>query len=99
MNTTHSPLPWTVEHPFGEPGCFISSSNPRTTNPLVAQLVSHSGEHEANARFIITACNSHAALLGALERLLKLCEDGEGNDIYGQEQARQAITLAKGVQS
>lgn len=107
MNTTHSPLPWTVEYPFGEPGCFISSSNPRTSNPLVAQLVSHSGEHEANAQFIVTAVNSHAALLGALETLCDQLDAYTRHPAFNDEShpltvdwshARQALALAKGVQ-
>lgn len=35
-------------------------------------------EHEANARFIVTACNSHQELLEACKMLLSLVDD-EGN--------------------
>lgn len=58
-------------------------------------------EAEASAQFIVTACNSHAALLGALEALVGwagfVVEDSQ--DLTGYElilKARQAIALAKG---
>lgn len=35
-------------------------------------------------------------LLEALKRLLELCENGEGSDMYGIEGAHKAIAIAEG---
>lgn len=43
--------------------------------------------HPLNAPLIAAAPD----LKAALQRLLELCENGEGADMYGQQQAREAI--------
>lgn len=101
MNTTHSPLPW--------------SNNVDTIwrgNKPIVILPVNDPQSIADAAFIVTACNSHAALLGALETLLadyqslfqaysdELLEQGITASAEKSEavteQARQALALAKG---
>ncbi len=70
-NAQHTPGPWLLRCN----GIFNTNTNPAL---LVAEIpnLRLSGnrqrtdhdEEQANARFIVTACNSHADLLAALER-------------------------------
>ena len=62
MSTTHTPTPWTVN------GSFIQSDKKTVAN--VGDWNTRLDVDEANAAFIVRACNSHAALVAALERLL-----------------------------
>jgi len=50
---------------------------------------------EANAQFIVTACNSHQALVDALRLML---EENAGSDSNAIRAARAALALAKGEQ-
>ena len=59
--TAHTPGPWIVEHPYGEPGVFVSG--PRTE--LIAKLYLVA-EAEANAALIAAA----PELLAALEKMV-----------------------------
>ena len=59
--------------------------------------------HEANAAFIVTSCNSHAALLEACKDTLAILEavgfGGSGNNARERQiekQLRAAISLAEG---
>ena len=96
----HTPGPWTI----GRGRRWITSGDVD-----IARIhdVSKIGEAEAvaNAEFIIRACNSHDALLEALENLMEWegGEPGSYNDLSDQERADEvwqdafdAIAKAKG---
>lgn len=67
----NSPLPWNVEHPFGEPGVYIAA--PDTS--LVAKIYGNGPYADANADLVVRAVNSHADLLSALESVAKFYQD------------------------
>ena len=83
---THSPLPWRKD------GAEVLDANGR----LVATAYGGDELARRRAAFIVTACNSHVALLEAL----KLCQvrifmaEGSENEAY--QLARAAIALAEG---
>lgn len=71
QETKHTPLPYQYQRISGR-DCIttaIDSRNP--VNWIVAETDKHNGiptaEAEANAQFIVRACNSHYELLGTLE--------------------------------
>ena len=53
-------------------------------------------EAEANAAFIVRACNSHDELVQALEAVLKSCSSNSKASLKAVIQARLALTHAKG---
>jgi hypothetical protein len=70
MNT-HSPLPW---RPYNQIGSRILNSwwIADSKDKGIVNAVSQNSPEEtyANAQFIVTAVNSHAALVGALENIV-----------------------------
>jgi len=52
---------------------------------------------EANAAFIVKACNLHDELVDALKCLLSLCECGEGNGVWTGEGAWEEAKVAREV--
>jgi hypothetical protein len=108
--TQHTPLPW---RPFLDGSNWHIDGKARglAWGRQVAKLASHS-EAEANAAFIVTACNSHQALV---EALLSAVQDLVASNIVdnvlreekGQKplpeyasvaKARAALALAEGGQ-
>ncbi len=63
MEAKHSELPWFISQRVKGLTAFIDSGN-RT----VCQMTGKNSE--ANAAFIVRACNAHEALVGALEAVL-----------------------------
>jgi len=63
MNTTqHTPTPWTLEH------STINNIELKTNIVQWQKPISEMDEeHQANARFIVTACNNHDRLVEALK--------------------------------
>jgi hypothetical protein len=61
-HTPHSPLPWHVRPWSGNPQVAC-------VNKIIYEALDHTVTDEANAAFIVTACNSHAALYEALKDL------------------------------
>src|SRR5690554_1806159 len=65
---TPTPGPWHVDHPYGEPGTYVSAAN----TALVARVfpAAIAAEREANARLIAAApslLNGCNALLGLID--------------------------------
>jgi len=101
MTTQHSPLPWRSENGRIYGTLDLADFN-RKEEILIADTAPDDSAlteyDEANGQFIATACNSHAALVGALEAFV--------DHVYGMplgpdtqkiyEQARAALVLAKG---
>ena len=61
----HTPTPWKYEAPQGAFGHEVVGAS-----RLVCQMSHHPGRQDeavANAAFIVRACNSHSALVEALE--------------------------------
>jgi hypothetical protein len=93
----HTPTPWHVQtgRPFDYPSpsgnrpnhCIIGVGDGRLSNPFhhVADAgIAESDEVQANARLIVRAVNSHAALVEALENYMSQ---------FGQALAAHGITL------
>ena len=87
MSTAHTPTPWEHtpmadgRHHFLGILCTEYRGNETAPyHPLVASVFHGMGQlapreiAEANAAFIVRACNSHAALVAALEAVVKYLE-------------------------
>ena len=64
MKTQHTPGPWHVEQPFGEPGTYVAVTFPGFSPGLVCRLIDQARTPEgiANARLIAAAPDLLAAL-------------------------------------
>lgn len=112
----HTPTPWKVLYPSLNISADVPCSGVLagvcrwcaglpSTVPGVAFDLSRD-EQEANARFIVRACNSHEKLVEAIEQLLDTFYGGgdrtEGHEMAMQRQAyaaaRAALALAEGGQ-
>lgn len=104
MNSNHTPTPYHVGE--GKASIIIYDSR----GNAIADAKTFHGKHEdgqaeANAAFIVRACNSHAELLEALETLLKqydiLLDELTEEEFSGYPEviaARAALAKAKGEQ-
>lgn len=113
--TARTPGPWYVDKPFQEPGVYIAG--PSTA--LICKLYEPDANtfyydqrvaSEANAAFIVLACNSHDALTaenaalrealrGLVAEIVNICEDGtlDRSIVEGHESMLKArAALAKG---
>lgn len=107
----HTPTPWSVRASRNDEGYGLLICDEDQT--ILAGMDTWLGptpeaEMEANAAFIVRACNSHAALVEALWKMMKLAADfedaakgdwkmpelSEADSIH--EQARAAIARATG---
>lgn len=91
MSEAHSPLPWSVEP--GE-GIRCSGTSTRVHHPWVTR---NDGDdsfapEDDDAAFIVTACNSHDALLEAL----KAAATDSGVSTSVREWCKTAIAQAEG---
>ena len=110
METKHTPLPWCYGAALNYHGFYIA---PNGTLPTLASVercgaqvnvLVHNfpGETEANAAFIVRACNSHYDLVAALESLLHHIDSiNPPSKIFWsgsveQEEARIILAKAKG---
>ena len=95
----HTPIPW-VMHPFSakykNEGFCINATDEDATR--IADVTNHYHvPSEANAHFIVQACNAHDDLLAALEDAtdqLEAC--GQGSCAQTAEACRDVIAKAKG---
>lgn len=79
----HTPTPWNTGRNFsGELGIWDK----------LDRAILHSGkddiacaEREANAAFIVQACNAHEELLGALKTAIEVMEDNEIDTMLASE--------------
>ena len=83
---THTPTPWEV----------IWKTSVGNKEVVVADLdcLPNNDENEANAAFIVRACNAHYDLVEALEMLLQDCKEKGRSASY--RQAESALKLARG---
>lgn len=65
MKTTHTPGPWNVEHPYGEPGVYVSGPN----TGLIARLYEVHRDYYAGDRLATSEAN--AQLIASAPDLLK----------------------------
>ena len=98
--TKHSPLPWTVDA-MGNIWSDVKVAIPAAGKDQAECYRDHkAGETEANADFIVRACNSHYELVRALEDMTRLYRgqlDREGCYRFGLfDRAIEAIAQAKG---
>lgn len=86
----HTPTPWQCDcGPYArQPRIYSVSLNNRLYK-LIAEVgnaeapLTAQDEWEANAAFIVRACNSHDALVAALTRVQALSKPGQQLDIHG----------------
>ena len=92
-NTTslaHTPTPW---HVLTTPiECLIRAENFEETFQNIAATPGLNRNAEANAAFIVRACNAHDALLDACKMLLKVLSRDCDAEAFGSE-----ISHAEGV--
>ena len=97
----HTPIPW-VMHPFSakykNEGFCINATDEDATR--IADVTNHYYvPSEANAHFIVQACNAHDDLLAVLKVMVftrAIREHLEETDPMALEQARAAIAKAEG---
>lgn len=88
--STHTPGPWRVVH-TADDRTFIDTEE--SNDNFIAQVDRNVTEYEANAAFIVRACNSHEAILEAL----KLCVEAlEFIPCRARNKAEEALRLAEG---
>jgi len=68
VTTEHTPVPWRRRRPNGHKpmdvdAYLVYASGRRGEVPVA--MVTYTGHEDANAAFIVTACNSHDALVAA----------------------------------
>jgi hypothetical protein len=109
-DTQHTPTPWSIGGLSSNPGeghVIESDSADRTIAWTANSYCTAndeeyiSQEDEANAEFIVRACNSHDALLRAIQEVLYSYEDDSDTDLAiklesPMENLQEAIAKAKG---
>ena len=65
-NTTHTPIPWKIAEYINNGRAIRRDTHAKNDNDQ--RLIVHvkSGNYDANARFIVRACNAHYDLIEAL---------------------------------
>lgn len=102
MEVKHTPTPWMRESDINQHGSdyFLVTEDYRTIADLRLDDSDGSNvsidEQEANADYIVRACNAHAGLVAALEDLMSLYFATKGHDPNFIDKARAALALAKG---
>lgn len=102
----HTPTPWhivnrstlskfTADWREIGPNVIMATSFDRTRD---GETETHCGVkiNEANADFIVLACNNHDRLLASLKQLIPILEIGEDVPMYIVKEARQAIASVEG---
>ena len=98
----HTPLPWNYQVTLSK--AVVIWGDEKRITPLVATMDTTNHKlNEANARFIVTACNSYEATREALQKLLATTElnldelEQETQEALAQAQA--ALALADGKEA
>lgn len=88
--TQHSPTPWTAHTVIKAEPSMSGVLNIRSGDYNVLAMTPRYGTaDEANAHFILQACNAHAGLVESLRNLADLCE--------GRELFPQAVSNARAI--
>jgi hypothetical protein len=91
--TPHTPLPWA----FIDGTITTADEVFKIADPYCMPTVDTApGEMEANADFIVRACNSHYELLTACEEFVRKVDAGEARSRCSYRQMRDAIAKARG---
>jgi hypothetical protein len=85
----HTPIPWKATR-YSHYGILVTAKK-----RAIAGMMYRLPEDQANAEFIVRACNAHADLLAALEAAIERCVWQEGNGSDWIDLARAAIARAK----
>ena len=107
MTTQHTPTPWLIEYDPEEHKPPEFSCVDITVGPPTGHTIAHVDPHnempqhaDANAAYIVLACNAHEELVEALQATLRDLDETESSRIYGGttaiKLARAALALAKG---
>lgn len=103
--SAHTPTPWFLNDSDIPPSIYTISQEDPSHQPCIAVLDADKpyffdgvAVQEANAEFIVRACNSHDALIAALTGLLE-CAELNQDDLDGTtrmliENANAALTAA-----
>jgi len=108
MSNSHTPLPWSVDKATGNIlGIVEGASRPIVCTMPVWWAGQEPGRHvsqdlqEANADFIVKACNNHKELLAALQAMTSAFDADDitrtfftGEQFYACKQALEAIAKA-----
>lgn len=110
----HTPTPWKTDRrngnfnkgiidirPLAPNCCDLVDSNRliATVNPKYNPITISAGEADANAKFIVRACNAHDDLVAALERFVNIYQSSLELH-FGEEHSKQiraALAKAKAV--
>ena len=81
MTTEHTPVPWRRRRPNGHKPMDVDAyqvyaSGRRGEVPVA--MLTYTGHEDANAAFIVTACNSHDALVEQRDDLLEALKETLG---------------------
>lgn len=96
--TKHTPGPWKVSKLDGRTinGKAYRNRAGNLVTPAIASIKERTGETEANAAFIVQACNCHDELVAALKMLIRFIPDGWPMPLgYSQVVAQAETALAK----
>jgi hypothetical protein len=114
-NAAHTPLPWGISYGFDLTACkrhpgratYVCGPNPESigikiSTPWIEGAWDDDAEAKANAAFIVRACNSHYALIEALQQFVNGVEtrmiDSPADETLANitHRARVAIANARG---
>ena len=76
---THTPTPWTVSE--NDATKIYGNRNDQPYSYMVADTYGYKDEREANAAFIVRACNNHNQLVNLLELCEPFIRDSKGAHI------------------
>lgn len=105
--TKHTPLPWGIHH--GDDYSAILNTPESSTSEFIANIYSDDigytyeddvVNRQANADFILKACNSHYELIEALNAIVRTQADSDSESVLAYELAEiaeKALKKAKGL--
>lgn len=87
----HVPVPWMIDRVNGK--MYISSEAADWEVCTIGQ--DDNTIHQANAAFILRACNNHDALLAALEELIDAVPKQDNDRDWWEDELTRAMAKAK----
>ena len=97
----HTPTPW-IDIPQWDPSIAYIGTATGTTQYVATLRDRRDGTCQANAAYIVRACNSYEAMREALEGLIELYEKPyiwKTNNQSAYKKAKEALTIAEGKES
>lgn len=97
---SHTPTPWKWSQPFGEGFAYVDDTKHDNIEETgnICTVWSGNNNAEANAAFIVRACNNHDRLVEALANLVISADGLEAdNDSEALEVDREFIDYARTI--